>query len=282
LAATAINQSTRPKDMVAFAHASLFSPAITTLEAALRKNLIPNFPGLTLKSLQAHPPNSMATAKGHLDQSRKNQRSTKQPVPRPDNGLHPAAAPPGITTQECYAALLEPTGRTFSDQTGRFILPSSKGNNYLFVLYDFDSNSIHAEPIPDRTAESILAAFTVTHAKLVTAGLRPKLHRLDNECSTILKQFMLDEDIDFQLTPPGMHRRNAAERAIRTLKNHLIAGICSTNPDFPLHLWDRLLPQCLLTLNLLRSSRINPAISAWAQVNGPIDFNRTPLAPPRH
>ena len=79
MAAAAINQSTRPKDLVAFAHASLFSPAITTLELALRKNLITGFPGLTLKSLQAHPPNSLATAKGHLDQARKNQRSTKIP-----------------------------------------------------------------------------------------------------------------------------------------------------------------------------------------------------------
>ena len=62
---------------------------------------------------------------------------------------------------------------------------------------------------------------------------------------------MTDENIDFQLVPPGMHRRNAAERAIRTFKNHFIAGLCSVDKDLPLHLWDRLLPQAELTLNLL-------------------------------
>jgi hypothetical protein len=77
-----------------------------------------------------------------------------------------------------------------------------------------------------------------------------------------------------------MHRRNAAERAIRTFKNHFIAGLCSVDKHFPLHLWDKLLPQAELTLNLLRGSRINPKLSAHAQLHGAVDFNRTPLAPP--
>ena len=131
-----------------------------------------------------------------------------------------------------------------------------------------------------KTKESILEAYKKVHARLVQAGLRPKLQKLDNECSDILKQFMHDEDIDFQLVPPGMKRRNAAERAIRTYKNHLIAGICSTSTDFPLHLWDRLIPQSAITLNMLRGSRLNPKLSAYEQVFGVFDNNRTPLAPP--
>jgi hypothetical protein len=35
-----------------------------------------------------------------------------------------------------------------------------------------------------------------------------------------LKAFLTKEKIDYQLVPPGLHRRNAAERAIRTFKNH--------------------------------------------------------------
>ena len=40
-----------------------------------------------------------------------------------------------------------------------------------------------------------------------------------------------------------------------------------------------MLPQTILTLNLLRTSRINPKLSAYAQVFGQFDFNATPLAP---
>jgi hypothetical protein len=39
-------------------------------------------------------------------------------------------------------------------------------------------------------------------------------------------------------------------------------------------MWYKLLPQCLVTLNLLRRS------STQAHINGSFDFNRTPLAPP--
>jgi hypothetical protein len=87
-------------------------------------------------------------------------------------------------------------------------------------------------------------------------------------------------DVDFQLVPPGIHKRNAAERAIRMFKNHFIAGLCSADKTFPIHLWDQLLPQAKITLNLLRGSRINPKSSAWAQVHGIFDFNHTPLGPP--
>ena len=43
---------------------------------------------------------------------------------------------------------------------------------------------------------------------------------------------------------------------------------------------DRLIPQAIITLNLLRNARVNPKLSAYAYVFGPFDFNKTPLAPP--
>ena len=76
-----------------------------------------------------------------------------------------------------------------------------------------------------------------------------------------------------------MYRRNAAERAIQMFNVHLIAGICGVNPNFPLHLWDTLLIQCDLTLNMLRASRVHPQLSANDSINGTFDFNKTPLAP---
>jgi hypothetical protein len=141
------------------------------------------------------------------------------------------------------------------------------------IVYDYDSNHIFAKPFKTRSASCILAAYKSVHLRLCAEGLRPKLQRLDNECSTILKEYLQDEDIDFQLVPPHHHRRNAAERAVRTFKDHFIAGMCSLDPDFPIHLWDQIVPQAIITLNLLRGSRINPKLSAWAQVHGNFDFN---------
>jgi hypothetical protein len=86
--------------------------------------------------------------------------------------------------------------------------------------------------------------------------------------------------MEYQLVPPHVHWANAAERAIRTFKNHFIAGLSSTDKLFPLNLWDQLLPQAEITLNLLRTSCINPKLSAYAQIGGAFDYNATPLAPP--
>jgi hypothetical protein len=104
--------------------------------------------------------------------------------------------------------------------------------------------------------------------------------KLDNEASKFLKMYLHQQDITFQLVPPYSHRRNSSERAIRSFKDHLIAGICSTEKSFPMHLWERLLPQAVITLNMLRTSRISPKLSAATQIFGQYDFNRTPMATP--
>jgi hypothetical protein len=104
---------------------------------------------------------------------------------------------------------------------------------------------------------------------------------MDNECSKAFRQYLKDEHIDVQLVPPHLHRQNAVDRAIQTFKNHFVAGLCLVDKQFPMHLWCELLPQATLTLNLLRTSCINPTISAATQLFGQFDFNRTPLAPPR-
>jgi hypothetical protein len=47
-----------------------------------------------------------------------------------------------------------------------------------------------------------------------------------------------------------------------------------------MHLWDRLLPQAVMTLNMLRTSRINTKLSAATHIFGQYDSIRAPMAPP--
>jgi hypothetical protein len=95
-----------------------------------------------------------------------------------------------------------------------------------------------------------------------------------------LKNYFTVNDIAYQLVPPHCHRRNAAERAIRTFKEHFVAGLSSVDPSFPMHLWYRLLPQAGITLNLLRTSRLHLQLSAAAHYHGLVDYNKTAFAPP--
>jgi hypothetical protein len=129
-----------------------------------------------------------------------------------------------------------------------------KGNKYIMVLYDYHSNAILAKPIKDRTAPELLKAFQFMEQELVAKCLKPKLMKLDNEASKLLKYYLYQQNIAFQLVPPYSHRRNSAERAIRSFEDHLIAGLCSTDKSFPMHLWNRILPQSVIALNMLRTS----------------------------
>jgi hypothetical protein len=136
------------------------------------------------------------------------------------------------------------------------------------VLYEYDRNSIMAEPIKNNKTGELLRSFQVMEQKLTSRVLKSKLMTLDNEASTLLKDYLHDQDINYQLVPPYCHQRNTAERSIRSFKDHLIAGLCSTDKAFPMHMWDRLLPQTILTLNMLRTSRINLKISAATHLDG--------------
>jgi hypothetical protein len=86
--------------------------------------------------------------------------------------------------------------------------------------------------------------------------------------------------VGYQLVPPHCHLRTAAERAIRNFKEHFVAGLSSVDPTFSLHLWDTLLTQAEITLNLLRASRLHPQLSTAAHFHDLVDYNKTAFAPP--
>ena len=77
-----------------------------------------------------------------------------------------------------------------------------------------------------------------------------------------------------------MNRRNAKERDIRTQNNHFFSGLSETEKLLPMKLWDRLLDQAYITLNMLRPSRLNPKISAHDLMEGNFELKKTLLAPP--
>jgi hypothetical protein len=193
-----------------------------------------------------------ATAMGHMNQRRQNIRSTskapieKQPTPYADLGTK---------THLVYAVVVD-QGQFYTDLTGKFPVRSSKGNSYVMVCYIYDCNYLKVIPMKSRSASEWFKSYGSVHQDLTVKDFKRKLQTVDNEASTTLKNFFTVNDIAYQLVPPHCHRRNAAERAIRTFKEHFVAGLSSVDPSFPLHLWDRLLPQAEITLNLLGTSRL--------------------------
>ena len=74
-------------------------------------------------------------------------------------------------------------GTIGTDLPGRFPFTSDLENNYIFIMYDYDSNNILAKPIKSREASELVRGFEMCYNELKEANITPILHRLDNEIS---------------------------------------------------------------------------------------------------
>ena len=176
-------------------------------------------------------------------------------------------------------ATSELKGIISTDLPGRFPFTSDQLNNYIFIMYDFDSNNILGKPIKSREKSELVRGFEMCYKELKEANITPILHRLDNEISADLIAAITAKNMKYQTVTAYDHRQNLAERAIQTYKSFLISNLNGTDRDFPAYLWCRLLEQVELQVNLIRPSRINPNRSAWEELHGTFSFNATPLAP---
>jgi hypothetical protein len=104
-------------------------------------------------------------------------KASSTPTDERATDTFPKLPPSGKCAHHIYVAVSDPdqTGKFFSDQTGRFIIPSSAGSTQPFILYDYNSKHIFAEPMKNKTAASILEAYKIVINKLKLAGCHPTL-----------------------------------------------------------------------------------------------------------
>ena len=148
-----------------------------------------------------------------------------------------------------------------SDQTGAFPRVSSRGNKYICVFYIYDPNYIKGIPIKSRHRSDLLSAYQSVYKWCESRGFKPTLHRMDNETSKDVEDFIDEQSARVQYTAPGRHCA-PAERAVLTYKSCFKSMIASLPPDFPIAYWCRLLEQCDLSVNIVRPFCQNPKLSA--------------------
>ena len=266
------------KEVVRYLHAALGSPTQATLLTAAQHGNLVTFPGLTPHNISRHFPESDETQKGHMKQTKQGVRSTKIVDEDAMLGINQQ---PGVKHKDVYLIVFDATKKTmYSDQTGKFPITSARGNKYIMVAVELDGNYIDGEPLQSRSAKSLTKAYQAIFQRWKATGvICPNWHILDNEAPAELKQAIRENKCRVELTPADQHRRNAAERAIQTFKGHFISVLAGVDNSFPINQWDELLPQTILTLNLLRQSNVAPNISAYAYHHGSFDYNRMPIAP---
>ena len=59
-------------------------------------------------------------------------------------------------------------------------ITSSKGNQYVTIIDEYESKHIHGEPIKNFNAADLTQSYEKFHFIFTSQGLQPKLHILDN------------------------------------------------------------------------------------------------------
>ena len=146
---------------------------------------------LNKRNIDKYYPETTKTPKGHLNQTRKNVRSTK-PKTRPFEKTD-AATLRGKKVQEVYTKVYDVRNTVFLDQTGQFPTRSKRGNKYIMVMVEIDSNAILVEPIKNRTDAELTRSYHTMMLRLKQAGIIPQKHILDNEVSNAMKTIIREE-----------------------------------------------------------------------------------------
>ena len=107
----------------------------------------------------------------------------------------------GTEMEACYHIVYdladEMERKMYSDQTGRFPTRSYQGMQYIMVVFDTISDAILVEPMRDRTAGEMVAAYQKSVDRLKKAGMEPKMHILDNEISREFKEAIENNNMKY-------------------------------------------------------------------------------------
>ena len=76
-----------------------------------------------------------------------------------NNSLEPPKPHLELTTGHEVTYRVIPTNKINSFLPGRFPIQSLMVNNYIFILYNYDSNAILAHPIKSRKSEDLIIGY---------------------------------------------------------------------------------------------------------------------------
>lgn len=117
------------EEAIRWLHACLGYPVKSTWLAAVKNNHFQGWPLLTARNVKKYYPESTETDKGHLNQTRKNVRSTKS---KPMKVYEHADKLRGKQKRDVYIKLYDVRNTIYSDQTGKFPKTSQSGNKYIY------------------------------------------------------------------------------------------------------------------------------------------------------
>ena len=173
------------KEAIGYMHACTGFPTKTTWLKAIWAGNYATWPNLTAKAVTKHFPESDETQQGYMRSIKQDIRLTKT---KKKHMVVPQANGTQLTIplkkhHDICMNIEESKETIYTDQTGAFPTRSKSGNRYIMIMCEMNGNAIMSEPMNNRTSGEIVKAYQKLIKRLCLAGITPKKHILDNECS---------------------------------------------------------------------------------------------------
>ncbi len=151
-------------ELADYLHPCAFSPTVPTFQEAIRNQNFVTWPAIHTINFDKFLGDKTSIYLGHMYQVRSNLQSTVYM----DNNFFPINNP---SHKKSFATISQiimfsPKEFEYGDLMGAFPFKSSRGNQYLYVLYDFDSNAILVHPLKTRQAAAIKHAWETLYTQL--------------------------------------------------------------------------------------------------------------------
>jgi hypothetical protein len=144
---------------IKYLHALVGIPIKDTWVKAIKNGNYVSWLGLTIKAVNKHFPESIETQQGHMKKQRQNVRSTKQKLIHIKETSEDEELTLAVTKPNILVKVVNTHNTVYSNQTGRLPVQSIRGNQFLMVFYDVDSNYIDADPMKDHQDNSMIQAY---------------------------------------------------------------------------------------------------------------------------
>ena len=83
-------------------------------------------------------------------------------------------------TNTLFTKIIDHNRQIATDLTGKFPVTSNRENSYLFISYEYYSNTILIQPTRARSDIKFIQVFKDLHDHILTRGAKPAYTRLGN------------------------------------------------------------------------------------------------------
>ena len=153
-------------------HAVCGYPVKSTWLAAIEKGNYIGWPLLTVRNVKKYYPETTKNPKGHLNQTRKNVRSTKQKQQLLKTC--DTSCLKGKKEWDIYIKVYDVRETIYSDQTEQFPTRSFSGDKYIMGMVDIDSSGILIEPMKSCKDAEMICAYQTLIQCLQRPNITPK------------------------------------------------------------------------------------------------------------